>query len=365
MTRPGSVAHILWSGGVGGIERVVHDLALEQLRQGLEVSVVFGQFGGPFGAAMRANGTQVVDLELRSGYDLRPRVLRRGLAAVKDVDVLHLHGFNLPFAAIAWKTRSRTVFTEHGTFALGRRLGISGALKRSMQGVFLKHVVKVVVANSQHTADRLATVYGVDRNRITVVHNGFDGNTAFQSRELQHAGLTVAFVGRLVRFKRVDLLLHAVAGLPRGHDVRVIVVGDGPLKASLISLVESLHLGASVTFAGFRNDIGEVLSRTDVLVQPSAEEPFGLAVLEAAAYGALPIVFADSGGALEVLPPDGLVVEGVDELTRALAGLQGSDALSEAARSSRATWARANFSIGEVARRYNQLYQRASGKTGS
>jgi glycosyltransferase involved in cell wall biosynthesis len=365
MTRPGSVAHVLWSGGVGGIERVVHDLAFEQMRQGLEVSVIFGQLGGPFGAAMRANGTRVVDLGLRSGYDLRPAVIRRGLAAVKDAEVLHLHGFNLPFAAIAWKARGDTVFTEHGAFGLGRRLGIAGVLKRRVQRTFLTGVAKVVVANSNHTADRLAALYSIDRNRITVVHNGFDGSSAFEPAEYSHVGLIVAFVGRLVRFKRVDLLLRAVAELPQGHDVRVVVAGDGPLRARLISLVESLQLGGSVTFAGFRNDIGEVLSIADVLVQPSAQEPFGLAVLEAAAYGALPIVFADSGGALEVLPPDGLVVEGVDELTRALAGLEGSDALSHAARCRRATWARTNFSIGEVARKYSRLYRTASGKPGS
>jgi glycosyltransferase involved in cell wall biosynthesis len=365
MTPSISVAHVLWSGGVGGIERFVHDLALEQQRQGLEVSVVFGQLSGPFGVAMPASGTPVLDLGLRSGYDVRPRVIRRGVAAVKHFDVLHLHGFNLPFAAIALEARRDTVFTEHGTFALGRRLGVSGAVKRRMQRVFLKHVVKSVVANSKHTADRLAALYGLDHERITVIHNGFAGGTAFELPERPHSGLTVAFVGRLVHFKRVDLLLHAVAGLPRGSGVRVIVVGDGPLKANLMSLVERLDLRRLVTFVGFRDDVAEVLSKADVLVQPSADEPFGLAILEAAAYGVLPIVFTDSGGALEVMPPDGLVVEGVDELTRTLNDLEGSGRLSHAARCRRAAWARTSFSISDVTRLYSAVYRRASGKTGT
>ena len=47
---------------------------------------------------------------------------------------------------------------------------------------------------------------------------------------------------------------------------------------------------------------------TEVLVQPSEGEPFGLAIIEACRQGALPIAFADGGGALEVLPPDGRIV---------------------------------------------------------
>jgi glycosyltransferase involved in cell wall biosynthesis len=361
MTPPGSVAHVLWSGGVGGIERLVHDLAVEQGRQGLNVSVAFGQLRGRFGAALAESGARTVDLALRSGYDLRPSVIRRGAAAVKEADVVHLHAFNLPIAAIALKADRPTIFTEHGTFGLGRQLGIRGTLKRRFQAVFLKRAIRSIVANSAHTADRLSEVYGLERSRITVVHNGFNGDRLVSFERDPAAALTIVYAGRLVRFKRVDLLLRAVAGLSARQDVRVFVVGEGPLEPELKSLAATMQLGEIVTFLGFRDDVDELLGAADVVVQPSADEPFGLVVLEASALGALPIVFSHGGGALEVLPPDGLIVNDVGELTSALADLKGSPAIRPEARARRAAWARENFGIDKTARRYLELYRELNG----
>src|SRR5439155_3473643 len=54
-----SVVHVLWSGGVGGIERLVHDLAREQSRLGFRVSVAFAQPSGPFARRLREGGVPV------------------------------------------------------------------------------------------------------------------------------------------------------------------------------------------------------------------------------------------------------------------------------------------------------------------
>src|SRR5436309_89514 len=98
---PISVVHLLWSGRIGGIERLVHDLAVEQQELGLDVSVAFGQDSGFFAGAVRRDGVRVINLGLRSGYDMWPRSLSRGSELVGEADVVHLHGFNLPMATIA------------------------------------------------------------------------------------------------------------------------------------------------------------------------------------------------------------------------------------------------------------------------
>jgi glycosyltransferase involved in cell wall biosynthesis len=96
-----------------------------------------------------------------------------------------------------------------------------------------------------------------------------------------------------------------------------------------------------------------------VLVHPSEGEPFGLAVIEACATGALPIVFSDGGGVLETLPPDGVVVDDVEELAAALDGLLGSPLLLPEARRTRAQWAREAFPIARTSEKYLSLYESA------
>ena len=72
MSGPDSVVHVLWSGRVGGIERLVVDLASAQVQCGADVRIAFGQAEGPFATLAECRGPSVVDLGLRSGHDLSP-----------------------------------------------------------------------------------------------------------------------------------------------------------------------------------------------------------------------------------------------------------------------------------------------------
>lgn len=351
-----SVAHVLWSAEVGGIERFVCDLVPAQRRLGLRVGVALARAEGPFAARIAAAGAEILPLGLASGYDLHPRRIARGARLLRGSAVVHLHGFNVPFAAMALATRRPLVHTEHGTFGLGRELRGPERLKRRLLGSFLHRAT--VAANSTHTARQLARVHGLDADAIAVVPNG----TALPDRVGEGSPdgtLRVLSVGRLVAFKRVDRAIAAVARARRSP-VSLDVVGDGPLRGELEALAASLGVGDRVRFLGFRDDVHALLAEADVLVQASEGEPFGLAIIEAAASGALPVVFADGGGALEALPPDGIVVRDVDELAGTLEALVGSPALAPDARRQRAGWVRERFSIDAAARAYRTLYERAA-----
>jgi glycosyltransferase involved in cell wall biosynthesis len=355
-----SVAHVLWSGNVGGIERLVCDLAAEQVAQGLEVTVAFARTEGPFVQEVRDRRARVVDLRLSSGSDLRPDRILHGAKALAEVDVLHLHGFNVPLAAIARRARKPIVFTEHGNFSLGRSLGVQGRVKRHLQRRFLQHSIDVLTANSVYSAARLSEIYGISSDSIVVVYNGtaVDGNVGAQKRR-PSAVLHTVFVGRLVEFKRVDRAIKAVALARRRDAILLDIFGGGPLEVPLRRLAASVGSGARIKFHGVRADVRAAVANADVLLLPSEQEPFGLAALEGCAQGALPIAFADGGGVLEVLPPDGIVVENVDDLARVLDGLIGSHAISDDARRRRAEWARRRFPISATANRYLELYGKA------
>jgi glycosyltransferase involved in cell wall biosynthesis len=323
------------------------------------VSVAFAQANGAFADRCRARGLRVVDLGLESGYDVRPWTLRRAAASLAKAEIVHAHAFNLPLGRVFRRAGNPLVFTHHGNFGQGRRIGFRGALKRRMERRFFTNECEFVAANSRWTARRLSEIFDIDLSSVAVVYNGIDPAMVTTPAARQSDALVVVFVGRLVRFKRVDRIIRAVARLESRRDIHVTIVGGGPLEHDLRALAHDLGVESQVRFLGWQSDIATVLSQADVLVLPSEGEPFGLAMIEASSQGLLTIAFADGGGVLETVPPDGYVVHSVDELADVLTNLRESDALSLDARRARSNWTREEFSIRKTAARYEELYRAA------
>lgn len=348
------VTHVLWNGGVGGIERLVHDLALVQREQGIAVRVAFGQASGPFVDNVRDAGIPIVDLALRSGYDVRPHVLARAFRALADTELLHVHAWNLPLVLAT--RRRRLVTTEHGTLGLHRPQGVVVRAKRALHRAAVRRAASVTTP-STYMADVLARTLRVPRAGIRVVPNGISVTAVGEFREgARRDEIVVAVVGRLAAMKRVDRALEAIAHVPHDVPVRLVIAGAGPLEGELRAFSTTRGLDRRVTFLGPVTDVGALLADVDVLVLPTSGEPFGLVVLEAAAAGALPIVFADAGGALEALPPDGIVVADERHLASTLGSIRGTPALGGEARRERARWTRETFPITRTALLYREVY---------
>lgn len=159
---------------------------------------------------------------------------------------------------------------------LGRRLehwALTGAQHRSL-----------LVAVSPSTAHALRGI-GVERDRIRVVHNGVEepGPRADRSPE----PLFVA-VGRLVEYKRIDLLLRLWERVRPVTGGRLLIVGDGPERERLEQLA-----GPGVEFTGHVSEAEKhrLLCAAWLLLHPSAVEGWGLVVTEAAARETPTIAF--------------------------------------------------------------------------
>lgn len=356
------VAHVLWSGGTGGIERLVLDLAGQQRADGLHVTVAFGRAAGPFVEQIRGAATGVADLGFASGYDLRAGKLRAAARELRGADVVHLHAFNVPLGAACALASRPLVFTDHG-FVPAAGLPTARAL---IKGLPLRAMIRRtgarVAANSVWTAQRGRRFHGLAPASVAVVHNGVAADPAAPeaSPRATSDGLRVAFVGRLVHFKRVDRLIRAISLIESARRPRVEIIGAGPLGEELSSLARRLGVTGAVHFLGRRDDVPSILAGMDVLVLPSQGEPFGLAAIEACNAGALPIVFADAGGAREALPPDGIVVGDEAALAVELERLAADpEPLGESRRAARRRWVHESFSITKTAASYLGLYREA------
>ncbi|MGW0903822.1 glycosyltransferase [Streptomyces sp. NPDC002853] len=307
--------HIITGLGVGGAEQQLR-LLLRHLPA--ECDVVTLTNPGPVAAGLTADGVRVIHLRMSGNRDLGavPRLVK--LIRGGGYDLVHTHLFRAclygRIAARLAGTRA-VVATEH---SLGDSQMEGRPLTAGVRALYLtgERLGRATVAVSPSVAERLSR-WGVPRQRIHVVPNGIDvdrfrfdprARVAVRRRlGLSDDAFVVGGVGRLAPGKRFDVLLRALAALPR--DVRVLLVGGGPEEAGLRAAAAQLGVADRVVFAGEQPYLSEgapglpaFLAAMDVLASPSPEEAFGLAVVEGLAAG-LPVVYVRCP-AVEDLPPD-------------------------------------------------------------
>ncbi len=161
--------------------------------------------------------------------------------------------------------------------------------------LFYGKVAAVIIANSYATKNTLLiSAPWLTAERIHVVWKGIDPRRfrlppSGSLREEFHIGeedSLIGFVGRLDEQKGLLTLLEAMALLVGRHrNAKLVLAGDGNLRASVQEFLRRKNLDRHVYLAGFREDIPEFLRGIDFLVMPSNWEGFGYAAVEAMAAG--------------------------------------------------------------------------------
>ncbi len=248
-----------------------------------------------------------------------------------------------------------------------------GGLSGPENGRIYRHLwgreLQAIIVNSYTLRDRMleATPWLADVC-IEVIQNGRDVwryRPLPKLRERMRAelgvpegALLVSFHGVLEPRKHVDVLVRAVAELPRHLEVHALIVGIGPLLTETRRLAAELR--APVIFAGSRTDIPEVLSAADVAAHLSTAEAFSNSVVESMACG-LPVIASDASchpeqvedGVHGVLVPPSQWT-GVADAIRWLAGdPENRERMGKAARD-RAT---AEFGLERMTDRYEEVLQ--------
>ena len=141
---------------------------------------------------------------------------------------------------------------------------------------------------------------------LQLVENGVDLNR-FRSDlgKTRHETLDIVYVGRLVDWKRIDLLIEAGGKLIGRMKFQIHIVGDGPVRSSLEKQVQQRCLSDHVRFHGWLSQAmaADMLRNSDVMVLPSMRECGGAVVLEAMASG-VPVIAAKWGGPTDYVTED-------------------------------------------------------------
>ncbi len=176
-------------------------------------------------------------------------------------------------------------------------------------------LVQGVIVPSQSLKEQITRTGYIDPAVVQVIPIGIPDQQPDLDREsarrrlkdkygLQPDSIVAVTVARFVEQKGHRYLIEAAALLktriPRLH---FLLCGSGPLKADLRKMAAGYGIVDRVLFAGMLSDLRDELDGADLMIHPSVEEPFGIAILEGMRSG-LPVVASRVGGIPEVLGAD-------------------------------------------------------------
>jgi sugar transferase (PEP-CTERM/EpsH1 system associated) len=365
------VGHVLGTLGRGGAERLVVDL-VNRASSRYHHRIFCLKEGGPLEAEITSPDVGVHVLGIAEGRQPHaPLLLARALRRER-LDVVHSHNWGtfLDGAVGARLAGVRTrVHSVHGMYhedtrrMAGRRVWIHRLVGPSY-GVW--------TAVSEDLKRRYVAEAGVPAERIRVVPSGVDleryrpRTDRAELRARWGAGegdFLVACMGTLYWVKDHASLVQAAGALKDGgRPVRVVVVGDGPLRGEIQAEIDRRGLGPTFVLAGRVPDPAEVLGAADAFVLPSLIEGVSVALLEAMACG-LPCVATRVGGTPEVIGDgvQGRLVPPRDPaaLATAIGGLAAdraaARAMGEAARRRAEEW----FGLERMVSTFEAVYEEA------
>lgn len=354
--QPIRVCHVSMCLQTGGLERLLVDFARCHDRKKFDLQFLALNGEGQPAADIRAAGCPARILN----KSVKFRKLTSLVQLVRHLkqhrpQIVHTHNTYAQFyGAIAAKLAGVPVVinTQHGQ-------GCGSSWKAEWQFRIANRLTRRVVGVSHDTAQLCGQQDPRSHNKLTTIWNGINLDR-FQYHGPKQTPTAIC-VARLSPLKDFPTLLRAVRlVLPHVPDFRLRIVGDGPERTKLKSLIEELHIRPHVELLGERHDVPDLLADSGFFVSSSLSEGISLTLLEAMAVG-LPVVTTAIGGNPEVVL-DGHTgrlapVGNPAALARAIVDLCAERDLWSAMGSLGRQRVEQNFEIRQMIRSYESLYE--------
>lgn len=296
-----NVVHLIPSLEVGGMERLVVDLATG--RKSGQTSIMCLNKLGALGEQIEKEVTIKV-LNIPKNLFCATIAVYKLLRKIKP-DVIHCHNMQAHFfgsICALFIPNTKVVLTKHGQHipSVGFAAKINKlTLRRSkIVGVSsdITQIMQKWITKNKHTIEYIAN--GVS---LTPYKNLKPQSVAKKELSIEHGTFCVGIVARLSHPKDHVLLIDAVAAISKTHaNIKLIIIGDGPLRQHIESHINKNQYQKVVTMLGERKDIANILGALDVFALASSSEGIPMTILEAMA-ASLPVIATNVGGVPQVV----------------------------------------------------------------
>lgn len=368
------IAHVMYRFDVGGLENGVVNLINHMQPDAYRHVIIALTEITDFRQRIRRDDVEFIALNKRPGHALwnYPRLFR--LFRKLRPSIIHTRNLAaLELVVPAWAAGVPVrIHGEHG-----RDVGDLDGSNRKYQWVrrFYRPFVTYYIALSRDLEDYLTDTVGMARTEVAQIYNGVDAERFFPAarREQIHGcpftGEDLWLVGTVGRMQTVknqtDLAKAFIAALRMAPELksamRLVMVGDGPLRAASLALLEQAGCADLAWLPGERGDVPEILRGLDCFALPSLAEGISNTILEAMASG-LPVVATDVGGNRELIEEGTtgtLVSSGdVQAMAREIVALaRNRERAQDMGRAGRLAVER-KYSMAAMVRQYQGLYDR-------
>lgn len=229
-----------------------------------------------------------------------------GVGLKQDFDVVQGNNFvtYLP-AYLIGKLRNKPTVAWYADVFLGswiKLMGfLAGIIGEMAERISLKLSWDKIIALSNSTKQKLI-IQGIPAKKVEVAYAGVDIDFFNSVNTKKSKTFQICTVSRLVSYKRIDLLIKALSIIKaKNSQVKLVIVGEGPEKASLKKLAKDLEVDNLTDWRSniSREELAKTLKSSHLFCLPSEVEGFGMVVLESGCCG-LPYIISDIPVLLEI-----------------------------------------------------------------
>ncbi len=356
------ILHVIHSLKMGGAERLLSDLCPLLKKESCEIDVlVIDGTETPFMRKLIDEGVHIFVLDKNSTSQFRLSRCFKLIPYICKYDIVHSHLsgplYYVALANLLSKHKAKLVHTEHNTNNRRRDKRYLRFVEKKIYGLYSQ-----IICVSQKAKENLEKHIGEYGNKIQVIRNGINLETFRKAKKIDRSNIgctdsdfVLTMVSRFGDSKDQKTIIKALPLLPDG--IKLVLVGDGPLKKKCEELSEELGVKKKVVFLGLRSDIPQILQSSDVIVLSSHWEGLSLSSIEGMAVGK-PFVASDVDGLHEIAEGAALLFREGDSNQFADIVLRLKSDLSLCQEVSEKCFVRAKqFDISDMARQYAQIYK--------